>query len=306
MSNTAQSRKQFVQRLLRWYKKNSRNLPWRRTKDPYAILVSEIMLQQTQVDRVIPYFHQWMKQFPTVHALAGARTGDVLQTWKGLGYNRRALYLQRTAQAIVNTHHGVFPTSTVELEQLPGIGPYTARAVASFAFNADEPIVDTNVTRVVGRVFIGFKKLPHTAQQRIWTLAQHLIPKKGKTYTFNQALMDFGATVCTLRTPRCTTCPLRTQCRSYPAIVTASNHELRYQKTSPERKYFRYPRRIWRGKILHMVATNEPNGMTLGAIGRTLQKDFSPQRRPWLQSTIQTLINDGLMVRRGQRFHLPR
>ncbi len=246
-----------------------------------------------------------MKRFPTINALAKAPTNTVLVTWKGLGYNRRALYLQRAAKAVVTEHRGVFPHTIMELEQLPGVGPYTARAVASFAFNADEPIVDTNVTRVVGRVFVGFKRLPTTTPQRIWKLTQQLIPKKGRTYTFNQALMDFGATVCTLRTPRCTACPFRAQCRSYPAILSAPAHALRYQKKATEQQYFGQPRRIWRGKILMLITGAEPTGLTIATIGKRLQPDFTSQRTPWLRATIQTLVQDGLVEQCGRRFRLP-
>jgi A/G-specific adenine glycosylase len=177
----------FQQYLLSWYDTFKRDLPWRGDPDPYHILVSEIMLQQTQVDRVISKYLAFLERFPTLHALATASTADVLRQWQGLGYNRRALNLKRAAEAAVRDHGGELPRTVEELERLPGIGKYTARAVASFAFGQQVPVVDTNVRRVLS----GFAGRELT-ERETWELAERLLPE-GSAADWNQALMDYGA-----------------------------------------------------------------------------------------------------------------
>lgn len=198
--------------LLRWYRRHGRDLPWRRTRDPYAIWVSEIMLQQTQVATVIPYYRRFLKRFPTVQALAEASLDDVLKTWEGLGYYTRARNLHRAAGEVVDRHGGLLPATHAELIRLPGVGRYTAGALASIAFGRDEPVLDGNVTRVLCRVF-AVRRNPKEAatQKRLWRLARQLIPE-GKAGLVNQATMDLGATVCTPREPTCPKCPLRRSC----------------------------------------------------------------------------------------------
>jgi A/G-specific adenine glycosylase len=201
----------FQQRLIAWYQKHGRDLPWRRTRDPYAILVSEIMLQQTQVQRATLYYDKFLQRYPTVADLARADEPEVRETWEGLGYYARARNLQRTSQKIVADYAGRFPKDPAELETLPGIGPYTAGAVASFAFRKDAAILDTNAERVLTRFFA----LPPARQtvRFLWEVAHRVTPK-GKAYLFNQAIMDVGATICVARTPRCPSCPLRQVCKS--------------------------------------------------------------------------------------------
>ncbi|MBM4258711.1 MAG: A/G-specific adenine glycosylase [Deltaproteobacteria bacterium] len=201
----------FQQRLISWYQKYGRDLPWRRTRDPYAILVSEIMLQQTQVQRATLYYEKFLQRYPTVEDLARADEPEVRETWEGLGYYARARNLQRTSQKIVDEYDGQFPKDPTELETLPGIGPYTAGAVASFAFRKDAAILDTNAERVLTRFFA----LPPERQTTrfLWEVAHRMTPK-GKAYLFNQAIMDVGATICVARTPRCSSCPLRAVCKS--------------------------------------------------------------------------------------------
>ena len=201
----------FQRRLIAWYKKHGRDLPWRRTRDPYAILVSEVMLQQTQVSRAILYYERFLERYPTVGHLARADEGEVRETWEGLGYYQRARNLQRTSQQIVEKHDGRFPRTHEELTALPGIGNYTAGAVRSFAFRHNAAILDTNAARVLTRFFA---LLPEQQTNRLlWSVAHHVTPV-GQAYVFNQAIMDLGATVCVARTPRCPTCPLRSVCRS--------------------------------------------------------------------------------------------
>ena len=177
----------FQQHILTWYDTFKRDLPWRGDADPYHILVSEVMLQQTQVDRVIPKYLAFLERFPTLHSLADASTGDVIREWRGLGYNRRALNLKRAAEAAVRDHGGRLPASVEDLEKLPGIGKYTARAVASFAFGIQVPVVDTNVRRVLS----GFAGRELTDRET-WELAERVLPP-GRAADWNQALMDYGA-----------------------------------------------------------------------------------------------------------------
>jgi A/G-specific adenine glycosylase len=206
----------FQRRLLAWYHLHQRKLPWRKTRNPYRILVSEIMLQQTQVDRVIPKYHEFLQRYPTIEALADARASELRRVWYPLGYNVRPLRLRRIAQRALRHHRGCIPDSYDGLLAMDGIGRYTAGAVLSFAFRQDAPIVDTNVARLLSRYF-GLRS--HSQQgrtrRRLWQLAEAVIPI-GKGHLINQAMMDFGAMVCTARTPGCPTCVLRRTCRSFP------------------------------------------------------------------------------------------
>ncbi|HVZ35997.1 MAG TPA: A/G-specific adenine glycosylase, partial [Polyangiaceae bacterium] len=200
--------------LLEWYRRQRRALPWRATRDPYCIWVSEVMLQQTRVEAVIGYYERWMRRFPSVEALASADLDSVLRAWEGLGYYSRARNLQRAAREVVAAHGGQLPRSIGDLKRLPGIGPYSAGAIASIAFDADEPVVDGNVMRVLTRLFAlagDPRRAPLAAQ--LWELARALIPP-GSARDFNQALMELGATVCTPRTPRCDVCPLAGRCKA--------------------------------------------------------------------------------------------
>ncbi len=208
----------FQRRLLRWYGRHARDLPWRHTRDPYSILVSEIMLQQTQVDRVIPKYHEFLARYPTFESLAAAPTADVERTWRPLGYNIRPLHLQGIAREAVARYDGRLPDDARTLRTLRGIGRYTAGALLSFAYGKDAAVLDTNVRRVLGRVFFGPRRMARVRGQRpYWDLAETLIPR-GRAYDFNQALMDFGATWCTPRRPRCGDCTMRAFCKSAAAF----------------------------------------------------------------------------------------
>src|SRR3989338_7693833 len=206
----------FQRRLLAWYRVHQRPLPWRRTRDPYKILVSEIMLQQTQVDRVAPKYKEFLQRYPTLQALAQAKTAQLRRVWYPLGYNVRPLRLRQIARRTRRRQQGRIPAPHDGLLAMDGIGRYTAGAVLSFAFKKDAPIVDTNVARLLSRYF-GIRGSIKDAgiQRRLWSLAQAVIPQ-GKGYVINQAMMDLGATVCTARAPQCPTCVLRWSCRSYP------------------------------------------------------------------------------------------
>ena len=207
----------FLAPLLRWFARSARDLPWRRTRDPYAIWVSEIMLQQTQVKTVIPYWDRWMLELPDVDALATARPERVLKLWEGLGYYTRARNLQRSAQLIVTQHDGVFPRRFEDILALPGIGRYTAGAVSSIAFDEPRPILDGNVIRVLTRL-CGIADNPREKETnaRLWQIAEGLVTRAGpkRCSALNQALMELGALVCTPRAPQCGTCPLRQRCEA--------------------------------------------------------------------------------------------
>lgn len=230
--------RRFGAKLRAWYRRNARDLPWRRTRDPYAILVSELMLQQTQVSRVLDYWHRFLARFPTLPHLAKAKERHVLDAWAGLGYYARARNLHKLAVSVVREgprawgdhtsdagnggHHAgpepraLLPSAPEELRRLPGIGAYTAGAVATFAFERRAALVDTNVARVLSRVFA-----PRLRPKRprdvavLWRIAERTLPRTGKaTWTHNQALMELGALVCTARIKRCGVCPVATVCRS--------------------------------------------------------------------------------------------
>jgi A/G-specific adenine glycosylase len=205
--------------LLAWFGSGAaRDLPWRRTRDPYAILVSEVMLQQTQVARVIERYGAWLARWPTPAALAAAPTADVLRAWSGLGYNRRALNLQRAARQVVEL--GEFPREIGELERLPGIGPYTARAIACFAFGAHVTALDTNVRRVLERT-LGTTDVP---------------PPPGRAWDWNQALFDLGAQICLGRVPRCERCPLAERCPSRGLVFAPLRRQSRFEGSRRQRR----------------------------------------------------------------------
>ncbi len=202
----------IVAELVGWFDRVARDLPWRRRRDPYAVWLSEIMLQQTRVETVVPYFERFLVRFPDVTALAGAEIDEVLRMWSGLGYYRRARVLYATAREVTERYGGVFPGEAVQLRALPGIGAYTAGAIASLAFNKREPLVDGNVARVFARLFgIEEEIRSASATKRLWEIAARLVPEE-RPGRFNEALMELGATVCTPRDPRCSTCPLEALC----------------------------------------------------------------------------------------------
>ncbi len=248
--------------LLRWYGAVRRDLPWRRTTDPYAILVSEVMLQQTQVARVVPRYEAWLERWPTVHALAGATRGEVLAAWVGLGYNRRALALHAAACAVARDG---WPE---DLRALPGVGPYTAAAVGSFAFGEQVAAVDTNVARVAARLGRG---------------APAALLPEGRAADFNQAMMELGATVCTARAARCGACPVAPWCASAGRVVPAAARGVRER--------FEDTNRWVRGRVVAALAA-----------GQGLPGDIAPER---LARAVDGLERDGLIRRVGEGFALP-
>ena len=204
----------FRRKLIDWYVDRGRDLPWRRNHDPYQIWISEIMLQQTTVAAVIPYFERFLTQFPTVADLATAEESEILKLWEGLGYYSRARNIHRAAKVIVEQYSGVFPTELDALQSLPGIGRYTAGAIASFAFDQRAPIVEANTLRLYCRL-IGYDGDPRSrdGQERLWRFAEDVLPQKGSG-RLNQALMELGATVCSVREPDCESCPVHSYCQT--------------------------------------------------------------------------------------------
>jgi A/G-specific adenine glycosylase len=201
--------------LLNWYAVNARQLPWRGHPDPYAVWVSEIMLQQTRVETVIPYFQRWMERFPDISSLAAAEQQEVLASWEGLGYYSRARNLHRAAQILASQYHGEMPRDLKTLRSLPGVGRYTAGAIASIAFGMDVPTLDGNIRRVLARFFnVQIPARSKDGEARLWELATINLPQ-GRAGDYNQAMMDLGASICTPRHPDCAHCPLAAHCAAF-------------------------------------------------------------------------------------------
>ncbi len=251
---------QIRRRLMDWYDRRQRDMPWRGAGDPYAVWVAEVMLQQTRVETVRPYYRRWMERFPTVFELAAAATDDVLKAWEGLGYYARARNLHRAAQQLVRDHRGKLPDNWDDLRALPGIGDYTAGAVLSIAFGKPFPAVDGNARRVLARLFAIDAPIRRSAVQRqMYDLAARMIPAE-RPGDFNQALMDLGAEVCLPRTPDCDSCPLTGECLAFQQDRQAdfpyrkTPHKLpHYEMTAgviwgPQRKVL-MARRPWKGLL---------------------------------------------------------
>jgi A/G-specific adenine glycosylase len=203
----------FRRSLLNWYRQNARDLPWRRTTDPYAILVSEFMLQQTQVATVIPYYNEWLRRFPDFATLSAASENDVLHAWQGLGYYSRARNLRATAIAVMEKHAGLFPADLASIQELPGIGRYTANAIATFAFDQSVPIVEANIARVLSRLVDMQTPIDTSAgREQLWSAATQILPRRNAGQ-HNSALMELGALVCGVR-PKCEICPVKSFCRA--------------------------------------------------------------------------------------------
>ncbi len=279
---------EIQQTILYWYKQYGRQLPWRQTTDPYKILVSEMMLQQTQVDRVIPKYYAFLEQFPTVTSLADASTADIIKTWSGLGYNRRALYLQRCAQTIKEKHKGKFPETTEELIALPGLGKYTAAAVQSFAHNKDIVVIDVNIERIFKRIF--YEKIESA-------IAQHMLPKN-ESRNWHNALMDIGALFCTAKNPKCDLCPAKRLCAS-------ANNKERIEATWKKKKVvpFKDSDRIVRGTILKFLT--QKNGQSIEGVYTQLLKQNIKREKQKFEEIVQHLEKDGLIKYKDSVLSLP-
>lgn len=302
--------------LLSWYTTEQRDLPWRITNDPYAILVSEIMLQQTQVDRVLPKYQQFLTIFPTLSDLAAAPTADVISAWVPLGYNTRAVRLQGIARQVIEEYNGRIPDTIDELLKLKGVGRYTAGAIACFAYRKQVATVDTNIRRVLHRIFLGLEHPePKANDAQMLTLAEQVLPE-GEAYNWNQALMDMGATICTSNNPQCTRCPLQETCQAYTDMrqyslfpsgtVLRQLRKVAEKKTSYQTQPFTSSNRYFRGRIvaiLRSLPTNER--IPLALLGPKIKADFCPDDLPWLQQIIAGLVRDGLLDSADNGVRLP-
>jgi A/G-specific adenine glycosylase len=292
--------------LLGWFATHGRDLPWRHTRDPYRILVSELMLQQTQVERVIPKYHAFLAQFPDVHALANAPTSAVITAWQGLGYNRRAIYLQRTAQAVVTQYAGTFPRDVVALKALPGIGAYTSGAIACFAFEQDVAFLDTNIRRVVIRLWSDPHQ-PIPAEQELIQLAASHVPA-GQGWAWNQAIMELGAVICTAKSPKCPHCPMRSDCRDYAnrrdadmaltPLPTPAPRRVAERKDAP----FVGSNRFIRGRIIDALRAAP---QTRHALQEMLATHGISVDETKLTTIIAGLVRDQLVVVDGDVVRLP-
>jgi A/G-specific adenine glycosylase len=298
MSTTRVSRLRAA--VIRWYGRHGRDLPWRRTRDPYAVLVSEIMLQQTQVDRVVPKYERFIERFPTFAALASAPLGDVLRLWSGLGYNSRARRLWESSKRIAGLPDARHPTVSAALPALPGVGRYTAAAVASFAFEERVAVVDTNVRRVLSRALAG---VDDVGEKEAWLLAETSLPRTDHD-RWNQALMDVGALFCR-PVPRCDACPARGACRFARSARLVAQAKGRAVATRPRQSRYEGSHRYYRGRAIKALA--KAPSMTFRALGAQVKEGFQKSDLPWLEELLEDLRRDGLIAvdPRKKRARLP-
>ena len=278
--------------MLRWYRAHGRELPWRRARSPYAVLVSEIMLQRTQVSRVIPKYRAFLKRFPSLGALAAAPLRDVLGAWSGLGYNRRARNLWLCAREVVENRGARIPRDVAELRSLPGVGRYTAGAIASFAFRAREPAVDVNVERVLSRALLGVDRAP---EAEVWEAAHDVLPRDAASW--NHALMDVGALFCRAK-PACAECPARKACvyvMHGRVNSTAPYHSNgRVNSTAPYDSKFEGSRRQQRGRVIRALVDSP--SVSLLRLGPQVKEGFGKSDLPWLHDLLRDLEADGLVA----------
>lgn len=304
-------------RLLAWFSTHARDLPWRRTRNPYHILVAETMLQQTQVDRVVPKYLAFLDAFPTLQDLAAAPTAAVIRHWAGLGYNRRAVNLQRSARMIVEQYDAAFPHDVAELHKLPGIGPYTAGAIACFAFEQEVVFLDTNIRRVLQRALLGPEQGTTPSRDRALREQSAALLPPGRGWAWNQALIELGALVCRAATPTCWRCPLRNSCQAYAirmaddqalapsapgGLKRAAEEQATYRSAEP----FVGSRRWYRGRLIAELRALPPaTALSLEELGPRIRDGFHAADRPWLDDLATALARDGLLVREGEQVRLP-
>lgn len=288
------------QALLAWFAEHRRDLPWRHTRDPYSVLVAEVMLQQIQVARAIPFYLAFLARFPTVHDLAAAPLADAIRVWGDLGRYKRVVSLHRTARLIVDEHAGVVPRDVETLRRLPGIGPYTAGAIACFAYEEPVAFVDTNMRRVLHRLFLGvLGEATAAIDKRLLRLAEASVPRD-RAWEWNQGLMEFGALHCTARRPRCASCPLQTRCAAFPLIANEPAAQRRRASDAPPPYRYEESNRYYRGRVLARLREQPPEGaeggIPLPDLGSRLRPDFGDKDLPWLVGVVDSLRKDGLAV----------
>lgn len=282
----------FRRALMAWYRTHGRHdLPWRLTRDPYAVVVSEVMLQQTQVARVLPYYHEWLERWPTFGALAEASPAEVIRAWRGLGYNRRGLNLHRLARVVVAEHGGTLPRELSGLRRLPGIGHYTASALCSFAFEQPVAVADTNIARVIARVALGAANQRELPARQVSSVLEGLLPRRA-VRDHNLALMDLGAMVCSARSPACGSCPVAEQCRwranGMPEVAAIRTPAPRFEATA----------RFARGRIIDALREAPATGSELAAM-------LPPRHAASVAAYLASLERDGLVEREGGAWRLP-
>ena len=302
--------------LLQWYATEHRDLPWRSTHDPYAILVSEMMLQQTQVQRVLPKYEQFLAAFPTLADLATASTADVISVWVPLGYNMRAVRLQSIARQVMNEYDGSIPDAIEELLKLKGIGRYTAGAIACFAYKKQVAMVDTNIHRVLHRIFLGLDlSEPWLTNAQRLTFAEQVLPDDN-AYDWNQALMDLGATTCTSANPQCSRCPVQGVCKTYAEMsqyslfpsgtVMRQLRKVAEKKIEYKKQPFTSTNRYFRGRIVdHLCSLPEGQRIPLTLLGPRIKEGFQEEELTWLQQLVEKLAKDGLIDFDGESVRLP-
>lgn len=291
----------FSTNILEWYTYNQRTLPWRTNNGPYHVLVSEFMLQQTQVPRVIEKFKEFMERFPALQDLAHASKAEVIEAWSGLGYNRRALLLHKFAQEVCEKYDGIIPSSKEQLQELPGMGPYTTGAILSFAYNLSEPAIDVNIRRIYLRFFQGKDQgLPMSKkeEQELYQLAKQTIPTH-KSAEFHSALMDFGSLVCTRNAPSCPDCPLQKSCAFFPLYKHKKEEVLFVMEKKKEQGITEngrhIPNRIFRGRIVEFARKNSGKEILIDDLGKMIKKDYKKKDGAWLLSLLEKLQGDGLL-----------
>ncbi|MCR4314139.1 MAG: A/G-specific adenine glycosylase [Candidatus Uhrbacteria bacterium] len=306
---------EVASKLLRWYRRHARDLPWRYTRDPYRVLVSEIMLQQTQVDRVVDFYGRWLKQFPTWKKLSTATNAQVIRAWAGLGYNRRALILRDVARDVVE--YGL-PDSEEGWLAIKGIGPYTAAAVSAFAQRQRTLPIDTNIRRVLGRLLLGKPFATLTDDEAIRSKADDFLPHRGDYYDVPQAIFDLATAVCT-KNPACARCPLRNDCPSAKLFLEGRVKIPKRSIAVARERHHRnkpFPDRIYRGRILKIVREWGPtvvpsNGTLVGRqvgireLGSLVDPDFDKKLdQKWIEAMVERLMKDGLVIQKGSKISL--
>lgn len=290
-------------RLLRWYRRHGRStLPWRTTRDSYRTVVSEFMLAQTQVERVVPKFDAFVEHFPTFRALAESSRAEVLREWRGLGYNSRAVRLHRLAQAVVQRYGGTLPNDPRELRSLPGVGKYTAAAIRAFAFNLDDAPVDTNVRRIVNRTLFGLEYPRAVAARELDERARSLVPHR-RAHDWNSALMDLGATLCTARAPKCLLCPLRADCAAAPVDATLLDRlrtAAAESRPARQRVPFAQTTRFARGRIVDRLRDLPPGQrISLLDLYDSLAASMAGRSFDEMRAFVGSLERDGVVTHDG-------
>ena len=279
--------------LISWYEENARDLPWRRTRDPWRVLISEVMLQQIQVKRAVPFYEAFLARFPTARALAEAPLSEAIRAWGNLGRYRRVVSLHKTARILVEEFDGEVPSDPEVLVKLPGVGPYTAGAVACFAFERDAHFVDTNARRVLHRLFFGPDvPEPAVSEGELMRLAEAMVPR-GRGWQWGQAVIEFGALRCTARKPICESCPLRNLCAAQPTIRAKLATLPRAEKAS---RRYEGSNRYYRGRALAALREAPEGGVTLRELGEGLREGFGEGDLLWLLGVVGSLERDGLVV----------